>query len=327
MPRTVSRLSLGTRGADVTVVTVASGAERRGRSPSRGPVVVVTANVHGDETTGVGAVLRLIPLLDATLTHGTVHLYPSLNPEALERRARKVPDDDLDLNRLFPGDAEGSPAERLAHAAWTDIAARHPDLVIDLHADAPGALPYALLDRAVHLKGQARAELEADALRLAIASGLTVLHEYPDDRYTRYRLDRSLSGAILNRLKIPAVTLEAGPRLHLDDAAVSAMVGGVLGMLHALDMVSEAVEPHASRIGGGPWRRDSGPRAASSGILFARTQPGKILQRGTVVAEIRGLNGSVVQELTADSTGFVVSPAERTHVVAGVPVCTWAQAE
>ncbi|MFN7147763.1 MAG: succinylglutamate desuccinylase/aspartoacylase family protein, partial [Myxococcota bacterium] len=209
MPRTVSRIALGTRGADLTLVTIAAPAERR--RPEKGPVVVVTANVHGDECTGVGTVLRLLPLLDDALVHGAVHLYPTLNPEGLERRSRKVPEDDQDLNRLFPGDATGSPSERLAHAVWTDLCARNPDLVIDLHTDAPASIPYALLDRATGLRHAVRGPLEANARRIADASGLTVLHEYPEDRYSRYRLDRSLTGAVLNRLQVPAVTIEAGP--------------------------------------------------------------------------------------------------------------------
>lgn len=326
MPRTVSRVSLGSRGLDLTVVTVAAPAEGRGPG-AKGPVVAITANVHGDECIGVGAVLRLIPLLEARLARGTVHLYPTLNPEGLERRSRKVPEDDQDLNRLFPGEADGSPTERLAHSVWTDLCARHPDLLVDLHSDAPSALPYALLDRATGLRPAVRASVENAARAVADASGLTVLHEYPEDRYARYRLDRSLTGAVLNRLQIPAITVEAGPRLYLDNGAVETMVAAVLGMLAAQDMVAEAPPPHASRVEGGPWRRDSGPRASASGVLLPRAVPGRVLARGDVVAEVRALTGALLEELTAESPGFVVSHAERTHVVAGVPVCTYALRE
>src|SRR5688572_30092492 len=172
---------------DLTLITIAAPTERR-RVGEKGPVVIIAANVHGDECTGVGTVLRLLPILDATLVRGTVHLYPTLNPEGLERRSRKVPEDDQDLNRLFPGDGNGSPSERLAHAVWTDICARQPDVVVDLHTDAPASIPYALLDRATGLRPGPRTQVEGAARRIAEASGLTVLHEYPEDRYARYRL-------------------------------------------------------------------------------------------------------------------------------------------
>lgn len=331
MPRTVSRIALGSRGLDLTLITIAAphpaaGAERR-RVGEQGPVVAITANVHGDECTGVGTVLRLLPILDATLLRGTVHLYPTLNPEGLERRSRKVPEDDQDLNRLFPGDASGSPSERLAHAVWTDLCAHTPDLVIDIHTDAPASLPYALLDRATGLRHASRGAVEGSARTIATASGLTVLHEYPEERYARYRLDRSLTGAVLNRLQVPAVTIEAGPRLYLDTAAVDTATTAVLGMLHALGMVESPAPPHPSRVEGGPWRRDSGPRAASTGVLVPRIAPGTLLERGDLVAEIRALSGALLEEIHADDMGFVVSLAERTHVVAGVPVCTFALRE
>jgi predicted deacylase len=290
-------------------------------------VVAVTANIHGDECTGTGAVLRLISGLEAMLIRGTVHLYPSLNPEGFERRLRRVPEDDQDLNRLFPGDAAGGPGERLAFAAWSDLEARRPDVLIDLHADAPGAIPYALLDRAISRKGEARASLEALAESYAEATGLTVLREYPDDRYIRYRLDRSLTGAALNRLQIPAVTIEAGPRLILDESSVGAMVHAVGGVLHALGMVGEPASAHPTRVLGGPWRRDSGPRASTVGALVPRTRPGELLRRGQAVAEVRSLAGACLEEILAETDGFVVSAAERTHIVAGVPVCTWAQSD
>jgi predicted deacylase len=304
----------------VVTVTPQSRAER-------GPVVVVTANVHGDECTGAGAVLRLLPILEAELMHGAVHLYPSLNPDGLERRVRRVPEDDQDLNRQFPGDASGTPAERLAHAAWTDIAARQPDLLIDLHADAPGALPYTLVDRAVALKGEPRRALEAASLNAARATGLTVVNEYPDDRYLRFRLDRSLSGAALNRLRTPAITIEAGPRLVLDADAVALTVTAVLGALSSLGMLSAPAAPHPQRVDGGPWRRDNGPRASTTGLLVPRARVGALLERGEVVAEVRAFSGALLEEVLAESRGFLLAPAERSHVVAGVSVCTWAQAD
>lgn len=326
MPRTVARVALGARGTELTVITITTPPERR-RAGARNPVVVLTANVHGDECTGVAAILRLANSLEGSLLRGAVHLYPTLNPEGLERRSRKVPDDDQDLNRLFPGDADGSPAERLVHAIWTDLGARQPDLLIDLHADGPDAIPYALLDRAVTLRAAPRLAIEAQAAELARASGLTVLHEYPDERYSRYRLDRSLTGAVLNRLQVPALTIEAGPRFIFQEEAVRQMVDAVLGILHSLDMVAVAPEPHPSRVPGARWRRDSGPRASSSGLLLPRVRPGVSLPAGAVVAEVRSLSGALLEELVAEAPGFVVSHAERAYVVAGVPVCTWAVEE
>ncbi|MSP55641.1 MAG: hypothetical protein EXR69_08570 [Myxococcales bacterium] len=328
MPRSVSHVDQSGRAPEVTVISIVP-AGRRKVPPRHGsalgprePVVVVAGNVHGDECTGVGVCLRLAEELEHTLTAGTVHLYPSLNPEGLERRTRRHPDEDVDLNRLFPGELHGSPAERLVYAVWYDISARRPDLVIDVHADAPGAIPYVLVDRAVALRGQERARLEAECHRLANASGLTVLQEYPDERYSRYRLDRSLTGAVLNRMQVPALTIEAGPRLVMDGPATHTVVHAVRGVLASLNMLAGAPTPHSTQLPGA-WRRDSGPRAGAAGVLIAMVAPGDALKRGEVLAEVRSLGGAVLERVRAEGDGFVVSFVERAHVVSGVPVCTF----
>ncbi len=290
----------------------------------QGPTVVVTANVHGDEVTGLGAIHRLVPRLVGALDCGTVHLYPTLNPDGLAGRTRKVPPEQLDLNRLFPGDVNGNPTERLAGTVWADIERRKPDVLVDLHADAPAAIPYVLLDRAVATRGGERRKLEARAQKLAEATGLTLIWEYRDDLYTSYRLDRSLSGAALNRLKIPAVTVEAGPRLYLDPAAVDVATEAVLGVLTELDMVKAPARAHPTRIGGGPWRRASGPRASSSGVFQPLVQPGDAVKRGQVVAEVRSLAGRPLERLHAGAEGHVVSLPERAWVVPGVASGTMA---
>jgi predicted deacylase len=288
----------------------------------REPVVVVTGNLHGDECTGVGACLRLADDLDGALLRGAVHLYPSLNPDGLERRTRRHPDEDIDLNRLFPGDAGGGPAERLVAAIWKDIAGRGPDLVIDIHADAPGAIPYVLTDRATSLRGAVRTTLEGACQRLATATGLTVLQDYPDEQYARYRMDRSLTGAVLNRLQIPSLTIEAGPRLVVDPDAVAVAVQAVCGALSALGLRDGVPAVHPSRVGGA-FRRDSGPRATAAGLLVAVVCPGALVRRGDVLAEIRSLGGVVLERMRAAGDGFVVAFAERAYVASGAPVCTF----
>jgi hypothetical protein len=45
------------------------------------------------------------------------------------------------------------------------------------------------------------------------------------------------------------------------------------------------------------------------------------------VAEVRAFSGALLEEVLAESRGFLLAPAERSHVVAGVSVCTWAQAD
>lgn len=73
---------------------------RRGKED--GPVVFVTAALHGDEINGTGAIRRLLQDDDFELKNGAVIFVPVLNLLAFDRHSRYLPDR-RDLNRCFPG--------------------------------------------------------------------------------------------------------------------------------------------------------------------------------------------------------------------------------
>lgn len=311
--RTTDSLRLGTRGPTVPVLLHEQG---------DGPSVVITANVHGDEVTGVAVVHAVDRWLSERLERGRVALYPSLNPEGLRSGARRFGDGG-DLNRAFPGSARGGAANRAANAIWTDLMRRSPVAAIDLHTDSAVAEPYALVDRAVHRKAD-RQSLEAQAVSLASASGFRVLREYPDAEYVRYSLDRSLAGALLNRAAVPTVTLEVGPRRVIDPAAVSIALAAVCSMLSSLGVVDglSTPEPVAGR-----WRRSAAPRAELSGVFIPSISPGASFESGQVLGAVRTLAGEPLAELRAPGRGVVVSWAEGSWVDAGSTVGTLALEE
>ncbi len=288
-----------------------------------GPSVVITANVHGDEATGVGVIHQLKGHLDGMLRRGQVHLYPSLNPDGLVQRTRVVPADGQDLNRVWPGDARGRASERLADALWQDIRSRKPDVLIDLHADSPASIPYAIVDRII-AKSRGATKMAARVEALAFATGLTVLREYPRELYIKYGLDRSLSGAVTNTMGIPAVTIEAGPRFYLDPDALDVGTRGVLGVLTEAGLISRPAEAHSSRLPEGPWRRQSGPRISTAGIFHALVRPGDAFHKGVVLAEVCSLDGRCLERLEASQEGYVISLPERTWAVPGVSAGTYA---
>ncbi len=290
-----------------------------------GPRVVITANVHGDEVTGVGVVHALPKILEGKLSKGSVLLYPTLNPVGLASMTRTVPPDGRDLNRLFPGDAKGTPTDRHARIIWDDLIRHRPDLLIDLHADSALSIPYAIVDRAVHLRQRAREKLEKRAYEVAEATGLTVLREYEDPQYAHFGLDRSLTGSVMNLQRIPTVTIEAGPRLHLDPAAVEITKKSVCSVLSHLNMLkTQESYTDPSRVVGGPWRRSSGPRAANAGFLVPLVEVGQTLKKGQPLAEVRSLTGKSIEKLRTRESGVVVSLPERAWVSPGIAVGTLA---
>ena len=106
-----------------------------------GPVLFVNAGVHGGEYPAVEAVIRLGKTLDPKEISGTVILMPVLNLPAFRMRTPFVcPIDNVNPNRVFPGDPSGSYSEQMTHALINEFVV-HADAYVDLHGgDIPEAL-------------------------------------------------------------------------------------------------------------------------------------------------------------------------------------------
>jgi predicted deacylase len=99
-----------------------------------GPTALIMAGNHGDEYPGQVAILRLMRELDQKpqQVHGRVILIPALNVPASKAATRLSPLDGKNLNRSFPGRADGTPTEMVAHFLTT-VLFPLADIVIDIH--------------------------------------------------------------------------------------------------------------------------------------------------------------------------------------------------
>lgn len=101
------------------------------RSHNPGPVVLLLAGIHGDETNGVGIVREIIDLGINKPQKGTIICIPVFNIFGYLIHTREFPDG-RDLNRMFPGTLNGSLASQFAYQ-FTEKIAPFVDYVIDFH--------------------------------------------------------------------------------------------------------------------------------------------------------------------------------------------------
>lgn len=100
---------------------------------AKGPAVLFSGGVHGDEYEGQIAVSRLARRLDPQSLRGKVILLPAVDlPAALAGR-RMCPIDGRDFNRCLPGDPRGSFCQMLAHFIDTELLTR-VEVSVDVHA-------------------------------------------------------------------------------------------------------------------------------------------------------------------------------------------------
>jgi predicted deacylase len=113
----------------------------RGRTDR--PRVVAIAGVHGDEHDGSAGLLDLADWLDPATIEGTLVVVPVANPPAFRAARRWNPADGIDMNRIFPGESDGSITHRLARVLVDEIVTG-ADYVVTVHGWTAGWLtvPY-----------------------------------------------------------------------------------------------------------------------------------------------------------------------------------------
>ena len=96
--------------------------------------VCIVTGTHGDELEGQMVCYLVAKQLNEhlELLDGTVEIYPALNPLGIDTIQRGIPNFDLDMNRIFPGNPDGTMAEQTAHMIVEDL--KGADLVFDIHS-------------------------------------------------------------------------------------------------------------------------------------------------------------------------------------------------
>lgn len=96
--------------------------------------ICVVTGTHGDELEGQYVCFRLNQIVQQNLDklNGTLEIYPALNPLGIDSITRGIPGFDLDMNRIFPGNPEGTMAEQVACTLIHDL--QGADMVIDIHS-------------------------------------------------------------------------------------------------------------------------------------------------------------------------------------------------
>lgn len=257
---------------------------KRGLKP--GPVLFVSAAIHGDELNGIEIIGRLIDAKQINQLRGTLIAVPIVNSYGVLNQSRYMPDR-RDLNRSFPGAANGSLAGRFAHLFLQEIVSKC-DYGIDLHT---GAIHRSNLP-------QVRANLDhGPTFEMAKAFGVPVMLN------SNVR-DGSLRASAA-KLGVPLILYEAGEALRFDELSIMAGLKGIINVMRHLGMLNKSrtkvqqVEPIVATQSG--W-----VRAKQSGFVSHRRELGDYVNRGDVLAEIKNPFGEVVATLKNNRAGIII---------------------
>lgn len=278
-----------------------------------GPTLYVQAAQHGREVNGIEVLRRFHSAVQDASLSGTVVAVPVANPITFDRVSYTAPGS-LDsvngnMNRVWPGDPEGSLHARMAGRLWEY--AREADAIVDLHTGSPD-----MLSHVVYTKDHEPSLALAEAFGTDLVMGEPAGDEANDEWH-----HRNFSGklrVVATREGIPTITPELARHKQLIEPAIEMGRRGLRNVLRQLEMLGGEREQngdallaqnHLGRV-----------QAAESGLFRSVREPeiGSFVLSGTQLGMVYDpTTFERKEEVTADRDGVLYSITRESTVVAG----------
>lgn len=268
------------------------------RAKTPGPTILFTAGIHGDEINGVDIVRQLITRKINRPKRGTIICMPILNIFGFLNSNRVFPDG-RDLNRMFPGSANGSLASRVAHRLMHEIIP-DVDLVIDFHTG--GASRF----------NAAQIRIIKDHPEL---DELARIFNPPFVLYSNH-IAKSFRNACY-QLGKPILLYEGGKSFYVDNTISKVGVEGVkrilahYGMLHHRIACSAPKRPTLF-IEDSKWIR-----ARQSGMFKSIVNVNTKVHIDDVLGQITDPYGKIYHEVKSTIEGYILNVNEASLVYQG----------
>lgn len=279
----------------------------RGQHP--GPILGVTAALHGNELNGIPVIHNLFKSLDLKTLRGTIVGVMVVNVPAYLNNMRTF-DDRTDMNHVMPGEPHGSIAQIYAHRFLHRII-KHFEYLIDLHTASFGNV------NSLYVRTDMTNEVTAKMAYLQRPQ--IILHNPPSDK--------TLRGAAAE-LGIPAITVEIGDPQIFQPSRIAASLTGVRRVMAEIGMLvkrSRSVSNGELRsISNGELRSVSNGTASKAGpqpvlcsssdwlytdnggLLDVLPKPTDIVQADDIIAFQRNIFGEVIAQYRAPHDGIVI---------------------
>ena len=250
-----------------------------------GPCLVVTAGVHASEFCSIEAAVRLQRTRPEDI-NGTLVVLPIMNVQGFWKRSIYVmPEDGKNLNRQFPGDADGTASQRLAH--WlTSAVLSKADFYLDLHG---GDLDESLMPFTIYPRDSKESQDLATAfgIPIAIASSGTT---------------NSINGGV--SVGVPSLLPEVSGNGLRNDDLVGKLTAGIERVMKHIGMIDGPVRP--APVQTPEFVTMWVPTAPARGLWYCAKEVGVHVAEGDTLGEIRSVFGETLATIPSQKAGRIV---------------------
>jgi uncharacterized protein len=253
-------------------------------STEKGPAMLLSAGMHGEETNGIEIIRKVISRDEVkNLKCGTLIAIPVINVISFLYGSRDLPDG-RDLNRCFPGTRKGSIGSRIAYDLMKHILPVI-DFGVDFHTGGSRINNYPQL-RCVF-------EFEANVeLAQRFSAPLIIDSTYRDGTFRK-------EAAKKNK---PILVFEGGESMRFDYLAINEGINGCMRLLSSYGMTDFEVPPNPSvKI-----RDDLWIRANSSGLFHMNAANGSHVLKDDLLGVIFNPFGETEEKIISPTDGYII---------------------
>jgi uncharacterized protein len=251
----------------------------------KGPVVGITALIHGNELNGLRVIQKLFKNIDTKTLSGTIIGFPIVNVSGFLRKTRKF-SDGTDLNTKMPGKKGGNRGEVYSYRINERIV-EPLDYLIDLHTASFGRIN----------SHYVRAELShPEVKKLAeLQNAQIILHNTGKDG--------TLRRAAMDK-KIVALTVELGDPHRFQKKMIKAALIGIDNIIRHLKMCPGKIKKPAQK----PvmCTRSYWIYTEHGGILEVFPSLTDKVKKGEKIAVVRSVFGDILEEYFCPEDGIVI---------------------
>lgn len=268
------------------------------RSRKPGPTVLLTAGIHGDEINGVEIIRQIIAKGINIPKTGTIICVPVINVFGFLNMNRLFPDG-RDLNRVFPGNANGSLASRVAHFVMTELVP-HVDFAMDFHTGGSDRFNAA----------QIRIVKDDPSLtELAHVFGAQFI-------YYSQNLNKSYRNAC-DKVGVPMLLFEGGKSFNIHTNITNTGVNGAKRVLDHLGMLRRKFKVSRPKQSAVVIKDSKWLRAKYSGMFKATVTINAFVNKDDVLGNITDPYGSFNFFVKAPNAGYIFNVNESPIIYQG----------
>lgn len=268
------------------------------KGKTEGPVFTIVAGVHGYEYPPIMATQAILQEIDMEKLKGTLVIIPIANLGSFFTRTPFInPQDQKNLNNAFPGKADGSITEQIAHFITTNIIPVS-EVFLDVHG---GDACEDLIPFVCYYNNTKKPKQTALAKKLSENSGFEFVVSYPytiaDTDPAKYTFKQATQDGKT------ALSIECGKLGNVQEENVDLIKKGIYNMLATMDMYANGSGPHPNIV----YRNDQTYiKADVNGIFYSKFKAGNTVKKGQIVGHTTDEFGKIIEEYKSPKDGVIL---------------------